>query len=87
MKRAVFRNKATIIEGSKERFYEVCLQALKSGVKASQPIETPISVKIYFTRTEYCADAMRWYRSSAERLDARMVEKKIEKITSLKDFT
>ena len=87
VKSASCRNKATVIEGEKERFYEACLDALKSNIEASQPIETPISVKIYFTRTEYCADAMRWYRSSAVRLDARTVEKKIEKITSLKDFT
>lgn len=87
VKKASCRGKATLIEGACEKFYETCLDALKSDVKASEPIELPISVKIYFSRTEYCADAMRWYRSSAVRLDARTLEKKIEKITSLKDFT
>lgn len=85
---ATCRNKAVKIEGAKEKIYETCLQALKEPCASSEPLALPIHITIYYTRTEYCTDAYtRWYRTTANRLDGRSLEKKIENITTLGVFS
>ena len=87
VKRAVCRNRAIQIEGAKQRLYEVCVQALKTEHTPCEPLPLPITVRVVYTRTEYCADAVRWCGNSVTRIDARTLERRIEKINNFHTFT
>ncbi len=84
VKKAKNRSVASYIQGSKEKLYSVCLEALKNPIKVSEKPTFPLTKKIVLNRTEFCADSVRWFPDGVNRIDGRTIE---YELNELKYFT
>lgn len=86
LKKAKCCNVATYIEGSKEKLYGTVLEAIKNPIKVSEKPTFPLTKRIVLTRTEYCADSVRWFPDGVNRIDGRTVEYKLDELKYFTDL-